>query len=64
MEAMRKEIARFNRIIAKGCIYGKTQNGDKKVEEPKRPRYKNGRHPSIKDGLSTQKEPKPMKENW
>jgi hypothetical protein len=51
MEAMRKEIARFNGIIAKGCIYGKTQNGDKKVEEPKRPRYKNERHLSIKDGL-------------
>jgi len=28
-----------------------TQNGGKKVEEPKRPQYKNGRHPSIKDGL-------------
>ena len=30
---------------------GKTQNGGKKVEELKRPQYKNGRHPPIKDGL-------------
>jgi hypothetical protein len=37
MKAMRKEIARLNGIIAKGCIYGKTQNGGKKVELPKRP---------------------------
>jgi hypothetical protein len=29
----------------------KTQNGDKKVEKPKGPQYKNGRHPSIKDRL-------------
>jgi hypothetical protein len=51
MEAMRKEIARLNEIIAKGCMDGKTQNGGKKVEKPKGPQYKNGRHPSIKDGL-------------
>jgi hypothetical protein len=50
-EAMRKEIARLNKIIAKGCMDGKIQNGGKKVEEPKRPQYKNGRHPSIKYGL-------------
>jgi hypothetical protein len=66
MEAMRKEIARLNEIIAKGCMDGKTQNGGKNVEEPKRPQYKNGRHPSINVGLghTKLKEPKPMKENW
>ena len=62
MEAMRKEIARLNEIIAKGCVDGKTQNGGKKVEEPKRPQYMNRRHPSIKDYLGHTKEPKPMEE--
>jgi len=51
MEAMRKEIARLNEIIAKGCTGGKTQGKRKKVDELKKPQYKNGRHPSIKDGL-------------
>jgi hypothetical protein len=51
MEAMRKEIARLNKIIAKGWMDGKIQNGGKKVEEPKTPQYKNGRHPSVKHGL-------------
>ena len=51
MEAMRKEIARLNDIIAKGCMGGKTQGKSKKMNEPKEPQYRNGRHPSIKQGL-------------
>ena len=57
---MRKEIARLNEVIAKGCMNGKVQGKNKKVDEPKKPQYKNGRHPSIKDGLGTLEEPKPM----
>ena len=37
MEAMRKEIARLNEIIAKGYMDGKIQKNGKKEEEPKRP---------------------------
>jgi hypothetical protein len=48
---MRKDIARLNEIIAKGCMGGKTQGKSKKVDAFKKPQYKNGRHPSIKDGL-------------
>jgi hypothetical protein len=51
MEAMRKEIARLNEIIGKGCLSGKAQVSDKKVNEPKGPQFKQGRHPSIKHGL-------------
>jgi hypothetical protein len=51
MEAMRKEIARLNEIIGKGCMDGKAQINDKKKDQPKRPQYKKGRHPSIKHGL-------------
>ena len=51
MEAMRKEIARLNEIIGKGCMDGKGQVNDKKKDEPKGPQYKNRRHPSIKHGL-------------
>ena len=51
MEAMRKAIASLNEIIAKGCMDGKTQGKSKKIDEPKKPQYKNGRHPSIKDRL-------------
>ena len=51
MEAMRKEIARFNEIIGKGCLSGKAQASDKKMNEPKVPQFKQGRHPSIKHGL-------------
>ena len=58
MEAMRKEIARLNEIIGKGCMDGKAQASGKKVDEPKRPQYKNGRHPSVKHGLSHTKESK------
>ena len=51
MEAMRKEIARLNEIIEKGCLSGKAQVSDKMVNEPKGPQFKQGRHPSIKHGL-------------
>jgi hypothetical protein len=51
MEAMRKEIARLNEIIGKGCMDGKAQTNAKKMDEPKGPQYKKGRHPSIKHGL-------------
>jgi hypothetical protein len=50
MEAMRKEIARLNGIIGKGCMDDKAQINDKK-DKPKEPQYKKGRHPSIKHGL-------------
>ena len=55
MEAMRKEIARLNEIIGKGCMDGKVHVSGKKVDEQKKPQYKNGRHPSIKDGLGNTK---------
>ena len=42
IEAMRKEIARLNEIIGKGCMDGKAQTSDKK-NEPKGPQYKKGR---------------------
>jgi hypothetical protein len=51
MEAMRKEIARLNEIIRKGCMDDKAQINDKKKDEPKGPQFKKGRHPSIKHGL-------------
>jgi hypothetical protein len=43
--AMRKEITRLNEIIGKGCVDGKAQASGKKVDEPKGPQYKKGRHP-------------------
>ena len=61
MEAMRKEIARLNEAIEKGWI-SVTQSNDKKVDESKGPQFKQGRHPSIKYGLDTQKEPRQMEE--
>ena len=51
MEAMRKEIARLNEVIGKGWI-SVTQSNDKKNDESKGPQFKQGRHPSIKHGLS------------
>jgi hypothetical protein len=51
MEAMRKEIERLNEIIDKGCLSGKAQVSHKKIDEPKRPQFKEGRHPSIKHGI-------------
>jgi hypothetical protein len=37
MEAMRKEIARLNKIIGKGCTNDKAQINDKKKDESKGP---------------------------
>ena len=51
MEAMRKEIARLNEIIGKGCLSGKAQVSDKKANNSKVPQFKQGRHLSIKHGL-------------
>jgi chromosome segregation ATPase len=62
MEAMRKEIARLNEIIGKGCLNGKAQASDKKVNEPKGPQFKQGRHPQSSMGWATQKEPRQMEE--
>ena len=50
-EAMRKEIARLNEMIAGGCMNDMTQSGGKKIEKTKRTQYKNGWHPSIKNEL-------------
>jgi hypothetical protein len=51
MEVMRKEIARLNEVIGKGCLSGKAQVNDKKASEPKVPQFKQGRHLSIKHGF-------------
>ena len=51
MKAMRKEIARLNEIIGKGCLSGKAQVSDNKANDSKVPQFKQGRHPSIKHGL-------------
>jgi hypothetical protein len=51
MEVMRKEIARLNEIIGKGCLSGKAQVSDKKTNDSRVPQFKQGRHPSIKHGL-------------
>jgi hypothetical protein len=40
MEVMRKKIARLNEIIGKGCLSGKAQVSDKKVNEPKGSQFK------------------------
>ena len=51
MEATRKEIARLNEIIGKGCLSGKAQVSDKKENDSQVPQFKQGRHSSIKHGL-------------
>ena len=45
MEAMKKEIARLNNIIASGCM----------DDASKKPKFIQGRHPFIKDGLDHKK---------
>jgi hypothetical protein len=50
MEAMRKEIIRLNDVIGKGCMNNKKQVSGKE-DQPKKPQFKNRRHPHIKDGL-------------
>ena len=50
MKAMKKEMARFNTLVDKGCQNTKkTASG--KENQPKRPQYIDGRNPRIKDGL-------------
>jgi hypothetical protein len=50
MEAIKKEIARLNAMLGKRCMEGK-KAASGKDGQPKKPQYKNGRHPLIKDGL-------------
>jgi hypothetical protein len=50
MKAMKKEIARLNAMLGKRCMEGKKVASDKD-DQPKKPQYKNERHPHIKDGL-------------
>ena len=45
MEAMKKEIARLNDIIASGCM----------DDASKKPKFIQGRHPFVKDGLGHKK---------
>jgi hypothetical protein len=50
MKSMRREIVRLNGILGTRCMEDvKTTSG--KEDQPKRPLYKGGRHPHIKDGL-------------
>jgi hypothetical protein len=50
MEAMKKELERLSVLLDKrSSDSNKTASG--KVDQPKRPQYKDGRHPHIKDGL-------------
>jgi hypothetical protein len=48
IEAMKKEIARLNELVNKGCM-NKSASG--KENQPKIPQFKNERKPHIKDGL-------------
>jgi hypothetical protein len=50
MEAMKREIARLNAMLGKRCMESK-KAASGKDDQPKKPQYKNGRHPHIKDGL-------------
>ena len=50
LEVMKKEFARLNAMLGKRCMKDKKPAGGK-VEKPKRPQYKGGRNPRIKDGL-------------
>ena len=52
IEAIKKEIVRLNEIIGKGYMVDTAQTNDKKKDEQKGPQYKQGRHSSIKHGLS------------
>jgi hypothetical protein len=50
MEAMKKEIARLNAMLGERCMKDKRAASGKE-NQPKRPQYKDGRPPHIKDGL-------------
>jgi chromosome segregation ATPase len=59
MEAMKKEIAILNNIIASGCM----------DDASKKPKFIQGRHPFIKDGLGridlvTLREARPARGTW
>ena len=57
MEAMRKEIARLNEIIAKGWM-GETQSNDKKKDDQKGHNSSKKGIPQSSMGSATQKEPR------
>jgi hypothetical protein len=50
MKAMKKEIARLNELVKSKCQEVKTATSGK-VNQQKKPQYKDGRLPYIKDGL-------------
>jgi hypothetical protein len=50
MEAIKREIARLNAILSERCMKDKRAISGKE-NRPKRPQYKDGRPPHIKDGL-------------
>ena len=50
MKVMKKKIARLNAMLGKRSMEGKKPTGGK-GENPKRPQYKDGRNPRIKDGF-------------
>jgi len=51
MSEMIKDISRLNTVIDEKC--NKVTSG--KENQPKKPQYKDGRHPHIKDGLGHKK---------
>jgi hypothetical protein len=50
MKAMKREIARLNAMLSERCMKDKRAVSGKE-NQPKRPQYKDGRPPHIKDGL-------------
>jgi hypothetical protein len=50
METMKREIARLNAMLSERCMKDKRAVSGKE-NQPKRPQYKDGRPPHIKDGL-------------
>ena len=59
---MKKEIARLNEIIGKGCMVDKAQTNDKKKDEKKDHNTSKEGIPQSRMGLATQKEPRQMEE--
>jgi hypothetical protein len=57
MEAIKKEIARLNAMLGERCMKDK-RAATGKENQPKRPQYKDGRPPHIKDGLGYTKRAK------
>jgi hypothetical protein len=50
MEAMKKKIVRLNAMLGERCMKNKRAASGKE-NQPKRPQYKDGRPPHIKDRL-------------